>query len=109
MWGPPIAVELQVLHLLELRQLAINPVLPRGEEKWIQNEWIAILRTDCPEALPGLAAPWLEQHERIGELYRLLERLCTDARTVMDGEAALLHPRSDRERDRDDGSRYAYH
>jgi hypothetical protein len=97
MWGPPVAVELQVLHLLELRQLALDPGLERGGEKWIQARWIAILREACPDALPGLAAPWLEAHDRVDDLPSLLERLCTDVRARMDGREDARVPRKDRD------------
>ena len=105
MWGPPVAVELQVLHLLELRQLAIDPGLPKGDEKWIQRRWIALIREVCSDALPGLAAPWLETQERTGELSGMLERLCTEVRAQMDGPDQTPMPW----KDRDEAQHYAYH
>lgn len=95
LWGPPEAVELQVLQLLEIRALSHEPSLPRGEEKWIQAQWIRMIGREYPQALPGLLATWLVAAGRHAELYAVLDRLCVYAVHRMSTAEPVRFPRAD--------------
>jgi len=59
MWGDLEAVELQMLLLLEIRWIVLNPKAPNGKERFVQRRWVQFIRANYPQALPGTLAQWI--------------------------------------------------
>lgn len=71
MWGSDESVELQVLQLLELRWLTLQPHA-RGELEQIQRDYIRYVREQFPQEPPESLAAILARHGRSAELPKLL-------------------------------------
>lgn len=74
MWGPSIAVELQVLQLLEFRSVVLRPALEASNPRAVLDAYQEFLRRELPGAPPLPLASLLEKEERAGELTGYLER-----------------------------------
>lgn len=56
MWGPPIAIEMQYLQLLETRLLVMRPDLDREQPRLVLDRYIEFLRKKHPKAGNGALA-----------------------------------------------------
>src|SRR5690606_765557 len=56
MWGPPIAIEMQYLQLLETRLLVLRPDLDREQPRLVLDKYAEFLRKKYPKAGNGALA-----------------------------------------------------
>jgi hypothetical protein len=74
MWGPGIAVELQVLQLLELRSVVLRPALEASNPRTVLDAYDGFVARQFPGAPPEPLSAVLERSGRAAELTSILAR-----------------------------------
>lgn len=72
MWGPDIAVELQILQLLELRSVVLRPALEASNPRAVLDAYEEFLARKFPETSPIALASILTRTERANELTTIM-------------------------------------
>jgi hypothetical protein len=78
MWGADESVELQVLQLMEIRFLALNPSIGAERLRAIQDSYVRFVQAKFPDEPPETLSSLLQKHHRSEELVTLLREFVVE-------------------------------